>query len=371
MKPDRVRIVAEAGVNHDGSMTKALALVDAAREAGADVVKFQTFDASSLVTASAPRARYQEVNIGAGGSQRDMLRGLELSADDHRAIVRRCEERSIAFLSTPFDLRSLTFLTEELGVDRLKIGSGELTNAPFLVAAAATGLPIILSTGMGTLAEVGQALGALAWSYLGGLGVPGRQAFEASRATDEGRHILRRKVVLMQCTTSYPTPMNQANLRAMTTLEEAFGLPVGFSDHTPGIALATASVALGAVVVEKHLTLDRHSPGPDHAASIEPSELAQLVRAVRDVEAGLGDGQKRPMPCELENVAVARKRLTALRPIRRGELFTAANLGAKRPGNGRSPSDWWGLLGTPADRDYGVDDPIAEEGTSADADPSE
>jgi N-acetylneuraminate synthase len=347
-----VRVIAEAGVNHNGDSARALAMVDAAADAGADAVKFQTFRAENLARANAPKAPYQAAAEGGDESQLAMLKRLEFSREAHRAALARCHAKGIAFLSTPFDLESLDFLVHDLGVSELKLGSSEITNGPMLVAAGRTGLPVILSTGMSTLAEVAAALGALAWGYLARAGRPDPDGFRELATGDEGQRALRGRVVLMQCTTAYPAPVAAANLRAMATMADAFGLPVGFSDHTPGNAAAVAAVALGAVAVEKHFTLDRRLPGPDHRASLEPAELAELVRAVRDAEAALGDGIKQPQPCEAANMNAARRSLTAARAIRKGERFDEKDLAALRPAGGLSPMEFWTRLGQPAARDY-------------------
>lgn len=344
-----VFIIAEAGVNHDGRLDRAIALVDAAASAGADAVKFQTFKADALASASAPRAAYQDRNTGDGETHLEMLRRLELSEDNHHLLQRHCRDKGIAFLSTPFDLGSLAFLVEGLGLDTIKLGSGELTNGPLLRAAARTGGKIILSTGMATLDEVRQALAMLAFAY--DREEPPTQD-GLRHALAGGTAMLADKVTLLHCTTEYPSPFVDVNLRAMATLTQAFGLSVGFSDHTDGIAMATAAVALGACMIEKHLTLDRTLPGPDHKASLEPPDFARMVAAVRQVEVALGDGTKQPAPSERANMVVARKSLVAARPIRCGELLTADNLAVMRPGNGASPMTYWDRLGQPADRDY-------------------
>jgi len=352
-----VLVIAEAGVNHDGSLDRALEMVDVAADAGADIVKFQTFRADDLASAAAPKAAYQAETTGASESQRDMLRRLELGPAAHRTLLARCRERGIEFLSTPFDPASLAFLVDDLGVGRLKLGSGELTNAPLLLAAARTGRPVVLSTGMGTLDEVRAALGVLACGYLGG-NAAGRGAFQAAFDSGPGRRALAAKVLLLQCTSAYPTPAADVNLRAMDTLAEAFGLPVGYSDHTTGFAVAIAAVGRGAVAIEKHFTLDRTLPGPDHRASLEPAELAAMISGIREATAALGDGRKEPRTVERGTIPVARKSLVAARPIVRGEPFSEGNLAVKRPGTGRSPFDWWDLLGTPAGRDYVADEEI-------------
>lgn len=354
-----VVVIAEAGVNHNGSLERALAMVDAAAEARADVVKFQTFRAGNVISRKAPKAQYQVATTGTAESQLEMVRKLELTDSDHRTLLAYSKQRNITFLSTPFDLPSVRFLACELALPTIKIGSGEITNAPLLLEAARTQSRIILSTGMSTLAEVAAALGVLAFGFAApGDAPPGRDAFQAAFASEAGKAALRDHVSLLHCTTEYPAPAEEANLRAMGTLEREFGLPVGLSDHSTGIHIAIAAVALGARIIEKHFTLDRGLPGPDHAASLEPAELASLVRAVRSVEAALGDGVKRPTRSESKNLPIARKSLVAAHAIRAGEAFSAANLTTKRPGDGRSPFDYWSLLGTTAKHGYEEDDVI-------------
>lgn len=355
----RTLIIAEAGVNHNGDCARALALVEAAARAGADVVKFQSFRAERLATAEAAKAGYQRATTGSEQSQLDMLRGLELSEEDERRVAGACAAASITYMSTPFDAESATHLVRQIGVGALKVGSGDLTNAPLLLHLARFRLPIILSTGMATLAEVEQALGVIAFGYL-------REASARPMPADFAKVLfdhdawteLRSKVTLLHCTTEYPADPHSINLRAMVTLRDAFGLPVGFSDHSRGIHIAAAAVALGATVVEKHMTLDRNLPGPDHRASIEPDEMAAMVSAIRDVEASLGDGRKIPAPQELPNRAVARRSLVATRPIRSGERFSEENVGVKRPGTGIPPVEYWTYLGKIASRDYAVDEAL-------------
>ena len=350
-------IIAEAGVNHNGDVDRALALVDAAADAGADVVKFQTFRAGDVISRKAPKAEYQVAATGSGESQLEMVRKLQLDEAAHRALLARARERGIVFLSTPFDLWSVRFLTHQLGLGTIKIGSGEITNAPLLLETARAKPNVILSTGMATLPEVAAALGVLAFGYTAPAdAAPGLDAFAAAFASAAGKAALQAKVSLLHCTTEYPAPAEQANLRAMATLEREFGLPIGLSDHSIGIQICIAATALGARILEKHFTLDRGLPGPDHAASLEPGELKALVQVVRMVEAALGDGKKRPMPAEEKNLPIARKSLVAARAIRAGEIFTADNLTAKRPGNGQSPFDYWAVLGTEAQRSYEEDD---------------
>lgn len=352
-----VTVIAEAGVNHNGSIDRALELVDAAAAAGADIVKFQTFRAAKLASRTAPKADYQKRTTEGAESQRDMLLRLELDEAGHRRLIDACGTRGIEFLSTPFDVDSLDLLANRLNLRQLKLGSGEVTNAPLLLAAARTGKPLILSTGMATLAEVEVALGVLAYGYLGGA-APGREAFADAFGRPEARTALAAKVTLLHCTTEYPAPDDEVNLRAMDTLRDAFAMPVGFSDHSRGIAIAIAAVGRGAAVVEKHFTMDRNLPGPDHKASLEPGELAEMVSAIRRVEAALGDGVKAPTASERKNIAVARRSLVAARAITAGEPFTAENLTVKRPGDGKSPLLYWDMLGRSATRDYDEDDLI-------------
>lgn len=305
-------IMAEAGVNHNGSLRMARGLVDAAVEAGADAVKFQTFNAERLVSPMAPKAEYQLQTTDGAESQLDMLRRLELSPDAHRELQGYCKDRGILFMSTPFDEESADFL-DDLGVAVFKIPSGEVTNLPFLSHVARKGKPLIVSTGMSYLDEVEQAV----------------RAIEAA-----GNH----SFVLLHCVSSYPTDPADVNLRAMHTLSTAFGMPVGYSDHTKGIEVALAAVALGACVIEKHFTLDRSLPGPDHRASVEPDELAAMVQGIRAVEAALGHGRKEPAPCEAKTAAVARKSLVAARDIPAGTTLTEELISIKRPGTGLPPA---------------------------------
>jgi N-acetylneuraminate synthase len=353
-------LIAEAGVNHNGSLEIAERLVAAAAEAGADVVKFQTFRANSLVTRAAPKAGYQRLTTDADESQFEMIRRLELDEAAHRHLIAACEAHGVEFMSTPFDLESVALLAHTFDVPRLKCASGELTNGPLLLALARTAKPLIVSTGMSTLGEVEAALGVLAFGTTNPDGRPSEAAFRRAYASVEGQAALRDKVVLLHCTTEYPAPFDEVNLRAMDTLACAFGLPVGYSDHTPGIAIAIAAVARGAVVVEKHFTLDVTMEGPDHRASLEPDAFAEMARAIRAVEVALGTGLKQPAQSELPNLDVARKSLVASRAIARGEVFTEANLGVKRPGTGISPMRTWALLGRAATRSYAPDDRIDE-----------
>ncbi len=334
-----VLIIAEAGVNHNGDLALAKGLIDAAAQAGANLVKFQTFSADRLATAGAAKADYQTQTTGSAESQHAMLRRLELTLDMHLALIDHCRKRGIGFLSTAFDHPSLDLLAE-LGLERFKIPSGEITNLPYLRHVGRLAAPadksVILSTGMATLGEIEAALDIL-----------------ETAGTPRGR------ITVLHCNTEYPTPMGDVNLRAMVTLREAFQVVVGYSDHTPGIEVPIAAVALGATVIEKHLTLDRTLPGPDHPASLEPDEFAAMVHAIRHIEQALGDGIKRPSPSEAKNKPIARKSLVAAVPIRAGEPFTPANLTAKRPGTGLSPMRWDEVIGRPAPRAFAADELIA------------
>lgn len=352
-----VTVIAEAGVNHNGSLDRALALVETAATAGADVVKFQTFRAASLASKTAPKAAYQKRATDQAESQLEMLQRLELGESEHDQLIDACKARGIEFLSTPFDFGSLDLLAGRLNLPRLKIGSGEITNYPLLLAAAQTGKALILSTGMSTLAEVEGALGVLAFGYLSRES-PSLEAFAAAYGEPEGRVALAENVTLLHCTTEYPAPDGEVNLRAMDSLRETFGLPVGLSDHSQGIAIPIAAVGRGAVMIEKHFTLDRKLPGPDHKASLEPSELGEMIAAIRRVEAALGDGVKAPTPRERKNIPIARKSLVAARRIKAGESFTPENLTVKRSGNGISPLRYWDLLGQHATRNYAADEAI-------------
>lgn len=350
-------VIAEAGVNHNGDLGMALRLVDAAAEAGADAVKFQSFRSADLVAQHAPKAEYQLRTTDNNESQFEMIRRLELDPAAHDTLHRHCVARGIEFLSTPFDTTSLHMLVERFAMRTIKVSSGDLNNAPFLLDIARASQRVILSTGMATLADIEAALGVLAfgWSPDALNTPPSRSAFEAAFASIEGQQHLRERVVVLHCTTEYPAPCNEVNLRAMSTLAAAFPVSVGYSDHTQGIHIPLAAVALGATLIEKHFTLDRELPGPDHKASLLPSELAAMVRGIREVEQALGDGIKRPTASEWKNRAVARKSLVAARDTRAGEPL---DLACKRPGSGRSPLDFWQLQHQPASRDYAADEAI-------------
>jgi N-acetylneuraminate synthase len=354
---DPVLIIAEAGVNHNGSLDMARRLVDVAADAGADVVKFQTFKAELLATAQAAKAAYQAVNMKQGGGQLEMLRALELTVEDHHALIAHCHTRSIRFMSTAFDAASLSFLVT-LGMPAIKIPSGDITCAPLLLQAAQLRQRLLVSSGMSTLTDLERALGVLPYGLLHD-GVPKDQnTVDAAYFSAEGREALQRHVTMLHCVTEYPASPEAINLRAMDTMAQAFGLPVGYSDHTLGIEMAIAAVARSATVIEKHFTLDRTLPGPDHAASLEPDELKHMVNAIRHVEAGLGSARKLPAPAEVPNRAVARRSIVARRPIAAGEVFALEMLEWKRPGTGLSPMEVWTLIGKKATRAYVADEQI-------------
>lgn len=330
----RVFIIAEAGVNHNGSLKTALLMVDAAVRAGADAVKFQTFRAAALVSKFAPKAAYQRKTTDKDESQLAMIRRLELDLEAHKALMRHCRERKVVFISAPFDLDSIDLLARlKLGI--FKVPSGEITNLPYLRKIGALRRKIILSTGMSNLKEIEAALAVLVKS--------------GTR---------KENITVLHCNTEYPTPFKDVHLRAMAAMREALGVKVGYSDHTPGIEVAIAAAALGACVIEKHFTLDRKMPGPDHQASLEPDELRQMVSAVRHVEAAMGCARKKASPSEKPNIVVARKSIVARVTISKGERFTGENLAVKRPGTGISPMRWDEVLGKIAKKDFREDEVI-------------
>ncbi len=332
---NKVFIIAEAGVNHNGSLATARKLVDAAALAGADAVKFQLFRAASLVAEDAPAAEYQRRNC-AVSSQYRMLKALELGEKEHERLFRYAGEKGIVFLSSPFDTAGACFLKYRLGMKLFKIPSGEITNLPYLRAIGGFKAHVILSTGMADIEEIRSAIAVLV------------------KAGTE-----KKNISLLHCTTEYPAPFEEANLRAMEHLRRVFRVPVGYSDHTEGTDVAVAAAALGAAVIEKHFTLSRDMKGPDHKASLEPDELAAMVRGIRRVELALGRPGKRITPSEAKNRAVARKSIVAARVISKGERFTAANMTVKRPGSGLSPMEWDRVIGRTAKKDFLKDEQIA------------
>jgi N,N'-diacetyllegionaminate synthase len=327
-------IIAEAGVNHNGDLSLAKKLIDAAADAGADLVKFQTFSADRLVTQQAKKADYQSVTTGHTESQHQMLTRLELGANIHHELIAHCALRNIEFFSTGFDIESIDFLIS-LGINHFKIPSGEITNLPYLRHIGQFSKSVILSTGMSTLSDIEAAIDVL------------EQAGTA-----------RSHITVLHCTTEYPTPMAEVNLRAMQSIQASFGVAVGYSDHTAGIEVAIASAVLGATVIEKHFTLNRKLPGPDHKASLEPDELKTMVSSIRNIEIALGDGIKRLTPSEERNKLVARKSLVAGKAIKEGEVLSADNITAKRPGTGISPMNWDVVMGRKAVRDFAIDELI-------------
>lgn len=328
----RTLIIAEAGVNHNGNLELAYKMVDAAVEAGADIVKFQTGKPEAVISKYAEKAEYQKETTGAEESQLDMVRKIMLKYEEFIPLKAYCEKKNIKFLSTPFDCESIDFL-EKLGCDIWKIPSGEITNYPYLKKIGETGKPIIMSTGMSTLEEVAAAIDLLKNAGAG-------------------------EISLLHCNTQYPTPYKDVNLKAMLELKKQFNCTVGYSDHTKGIEVPIAAVALGAQIIEKHFTLDRKMEGPDHKASLEPKELKQMVQSIRNIESALGDGQKRVTESEKANKIIARKSIIAKKTIRKGEIFTDENLTTKRPGNGISPMRWNEVLGKKAIRDFMEDELI-------------
>ncbi len=327
-------IIAEAGVNHNGSIEIAKKLIDVASQAGADAVKFQTFKAKNLVSKNAQKANYQKETTDEDESQYEMIKKLEFDVDTHKELMRYCDEKEIIFLSTPFDLESIELLYE-LGLEIFKIPSGEITNLPYLRAIGRLQKRVILSTGMADLGEIEDALDLL---------------------LDSGTK--RENITVLHANTMYPTPMEDVNLRAMQTIASAFGVDVGYSDHTLGIEVPIAAVAMGARVIEKHFTLDRDMEGPDHKASLEPVELKMMVNGIRNIGKALGSGIKKPTPSEKPNIEVARKSIVAARDIKKGEPFSENNITVKRPGSGITPMRWDEIVGTVAQRDYKADELI-------------
>lgn len=327
-----VFIIAEAGVNHNGSLDNAKRMVECAAEAGADAIKFQTFKAETLVCKNAQKAEYQKETTGNEESQLEMLKKLELTEEEYEELKRYCGEKHIMFLSTPFDLDSLRYLNE-IGIEIIKIPSGEITNYPYLREIGKLRKPIIMSTGMSTMAEVEEAV----------------EVLQINGARD---------ITLLHCNTQYPTPYGDVNLRAMLALKDKFHTEVGYSDHTLGVEVPIAATAMGATVIEKHFTLNRGMEGPDHKASLEPDELKCMIRSIRNVEQAMGTGIKEPTNSEYKNILVARKSIVARKQIQAGEIFTEENITTKRPGDGMSPMRWNEVIGKTASREYGVDEKI-------------
>lgn len=328
MNEQKTLIIAEAGVNHNGSMDMAHELIDVAVDAGANIVKFQTFTADAIVSKGAEKAEYQKETTSTSESQYEMIKKLELDKEAHLELIAYCEKKGIEFLSSSFDHKSIDLL-DKLELKRFKIPSGEITNLPYLQHIGRMGKTIIMSTGMATLEEVRAALNIL---------------MEAGTE--------RNKITVLHCNTEYPTPMEDVNLKAMLTIRDKLGVKVGYSDHTLGIEIPIAAVTLGATIIEKHFTLDRNLPGPDHHASLKPGELKAMVKAIRNIEKAMGDGVKQLTPSEMRNIPIVRKSIVAKKTIKKGEIFTEENLSVKRPGNGISPMEWYEVLGMSADKDY-------------------
>lgn len=353
-------VIAEAGVNHNGQAALAIELIDKIKEAGADAVKFQLFQAAHLTTAAAPQADYQVQNTAKKHSQYEMLQALELSYETFAQLKKHADACDIDFIVTPFDLASLHFLTTDLSLDTLKISSGDLTHGPLLLAAGRADTDIILSTGMATLSEIEQALKVIAFGMIESEHSPNQAVLDELFSCAEVYPLLQQKVTLLHCTSEYPAPFCDVNLRAMDTLHAAFGLCVGFSDHTVGIEVPIAAVARGAMVIEKHVTLDKSLPGPDHLASLDIKELTQMVQAIRHVEMALGDGRKYPRSSEKKNMAMVRRAIVANQSIQMGEEFSADNLAVKRHTGGLSPMHYWDWLGKKATKQYAKDEAISE-----------
>ncbi len=334
MKTHKTIIIAEAGVNHNGSIENAKNLVDVAEQAGADYVKFQTFKAENIVTVNADKANYQKSLTGIEESQFEMIKKLELDKDAHIKVMKHCEGKNVKFLSTPFDNDSIQMLLN-LKIPFFKIPSGEITNLPFLECIGSHGLPIVMSSGMSSLKEVSDAVQVL---------------------TSAGAE--KDSITILHCNTEYPTPMRDVNLNAMLTIKNELNVKVGYSDHTLGIEIPIAAVAMGASIIEKHFTLDKNLPGPDHAASLEPDELKAMVKGIRNIEIAFGDGKKKPSLSEKKNLPIVRKSIVAKTKIKKGDIFTEGNMSTKRPGTGISPMNWYELINKKSKKSFNPDDLI-------------
>jgi N-acetylneuraminate synthase len=352
-------VIAEAGVNHNGDIKLAKQLIDVAVEAGADAVKFQTFKADLLVTKDTPKAGYQALNTGIDDGQYAMLKSLELSEQDHFELYQHCLAKGVAFMSTPFDVDSLHFL-RQFQMPFLKVPSGEITNALLLWHAGRSGMPIILSTGMATLSDIDFALAVILFGRNNEQMPVSSQDILRYRSEAYNQGVVLDHVTLLHCTTEYPTPLSQINLRAMQHLQQSFGLPVGYSDHSQSVLVPAAAVAAGAVCIEKHFTISREMSGPDHAASMEPDELKQMIVMIRETEQALGLQVKFPQPAEFATQQIARQRLVAKTPVKSGDLFTLENLTTARSPKGISASEFWTLLGQVAEKDYELMEPVCQ-----------
>ncbi len=357
-----IEIIAEAGVNHNGSFDLAIQLVDEAKKAGADIVKFQTFITENCLSQNIGKADYQVSNTGVG-SQYEMVKNLELTFDEHKKLKVYCDSVDIKYLSTAFDFESLDFLVHVLKLETLKIASGEITNNPLLLAHAKTGCDLILSTGMCTLGDIESALGVIAFGFINDLSkTPSDIEFISAYNSNEGQQLIKKKVTILHCTTEYPAPFSEINLNALKTIRSAFGTKIGYSDHSEGITVPILSVAYDISIVEKHFTLDKKMVGPDHLASLDPSEFSQMVRSIRQAKEALGITSKRPTESELKNLGKIRKVILAKCNITKGEAFSSENLCIKRGRGATQPNKYWDVLGQKASKDYYTDEPIRVEG---------
>lgn len=357
---NKTYIIAEAGVNHNGSLKLAKELVKIAKDAGADAVKFQTYKAEKIVTKQALQAKYQVDNLGQATSQYAMLKNLELKFEEFNELEIYCRTEKIQFLSTPFDLESVDFLLDELKMSTVKISSGDLTNTPFIHYIATKRKSIILSTGMATIQEIHEALAYIAFGLANPLEIVTFNKVLSFYQTKEAKQVLHKFVTLLHCTTQYPAPIDTINLNAINEMKQIFQLPIGLSDHSEGTCIPIAAVSMGATVIEKHFTLDKKMEGPDHIASLDPDELKTMIKDIRKVEQALGNGIKIPTYIELQNRIPARKSLVAKKDINAGEVFSISNLTVKRPGNGIEPSKYWSYLGKVATKSYEEDELINE-----------
>lgn len=353
-----VKIIAEAGVNHNGDIGLAKELINIAKDAGADFVKFQSFITEECISGDAPKANYQARSTNENETQYEMVKKLELSEKDHEDLIDYCSQKNISFLSTPFDVPSVHLLSNKYQLPILKIASGEITNSLLLLTIAKTGRPVILSTGMSLLGDIEIGLGILAFGYLLLDEKPCLEAFRSAYLSTAGQNVLKKKVSLLHCTTEYPTAIKDINLSTMDTLSKAFDLPVGFSDHSQGIVASLAAVALGAKIIEKHFTIDKNMEGPDHSASLSPNELSEMIQGIREVERMMGSSKKIPVKSELLNLPIARKSLFTRKAIKVGEIWEEVNLSVKRPNIGRSAIEYYDLLGTIAKKNYAPDESI-------------
>tara|TARA_B100000925_G_scaffold282956_1_gene256347 strand:- start:5059 stop:6132 length:1074 start_codon:yes stop_codon:yes gene_type:complete len=350
-------IVAEAGVNHNGSISKAMDLIDVAAYSGADAVKFQTFKAENFVTKRADMAKYQKKNTQKKESQFQMLKNLELNYKDYFKIKKRCKQKKIKFLSTAFDQESLNFLVKKLKLDELKIPSGEITNGPYLLSHAKLKKKMIVSTGMSNMNEIETSLGVIAFGLLKKKW-PSLSNFRAAYRSAEGKRVLYKYVTLLHCTSNYPADLDEINLNAMIEMKKKFKLPVGYSDHSKGVLVSIAACAMGATYIEKHFTLDKKLSGPDHLASLEPDELKLMIDTIRNIEIVKGKNIKQPQKSEIMNQKIARRSIVALRKIKKGEVFNEKNIGIKRPATGKNPMEYWNLIGKFSKKYYDMDDNI-------------